>query len=354
VITTIQQPTESVERLAVQLNLIDSKLIVIGDQKGPASYDLQGVEFFSLADQLDSPLDLARKLPTGHYARKNLGYLVAISQGASCIYETDDDNAPLPSWQPRRELVTARALQERGWVNVYRFFSEERIWPRGFSLDAVAQSFNYPVVSANESTVRAPIQQGLANNSPDVDAIWRLVLDRPFDFHTGPSIALPHGAWCPFNSQSTWWFPIAYPLMYLPSYCSFRMTDIWRSFIAQRCLWELDLGMVFHAPEVLQERNEHNLMRDFNDEVPGYLRNRELAVKLSSLKLERGQGSVGPNLVACYQELVKAEFFPEKELELVNTWLLDLEKAFTGIQIPNRSTRSTEPFQHGLGLVVLE
>jgi hypothetical protein len=330
VITTIQQPTESVKQLAVQLNRIDSKLIVFGDQKGPASYDLQGVEFFSLADQLDLTLDLARKLPTGHYARKNLGYLVAISQGASCIYETDDDNAPLPSWQPRRELVTARAIKERGWVNVYRYFSEERIWPRGFSLDAVAQSFNYPPAAANESTVRAPIQQGLANNSPDVDAIWRLVLDRPFDFHTGPSIALPHGAWCPFNSQSTWWFPIAYPLMYLPSYCSFRMTDIWRSFVAQRCLWELECGIVFHAPEVIQERNAHNLMRDFTDELPGYQRNRELAERLEGLSLAPGVDAVVNNLNTCYEALVMAEFFPAEELELLTAWTKDLTQTKSG------------------------
>ena len=38
-------------------------------------------------------------------------------------------------------------------------------------------------------------------------------------------------------------------LMYLPSTCTFRMTDIWRSLIAQRCLWELGQGVVFHAAD---------------------------------------------------------------------------------------------------------
>ena len=71
--------------------------------------------------------------------------------------------------------------------------------------------------------------------------------------------------WCPFNSQSTWWFPVAYPLMYLPSRVSFRMTDIWRGFVAQRCLWELGKGIVFHAAEVVQRRNPHALLRDFAD-----------------------------------------------------------------------------------------
>ena len=48
------------------------------------------------------------------------------------------------------------------------------------------------------------------------------------------------------------------------------MTDIWRSFVAQRILQENDWAVLFHAPTVSQERNEHDLMRDFADEVPGY------------------------------------------------------------------------------------
>ena len=327
VITTIQRPTESVCDLAIRLVALNANLIVVGDKKGPSDYDLEGARFLSLADQLVLDFELARALPIGHYARKNIGYLVAISQGALCIYETDDDNAPLGNWAPRAETVRASRVDGHGWVNVYRLFSEERIWPRGFPLDALSESFSKaPTLAEETSAVRAPIQQGLVNNSPDVDALWRLVMDRPFDFQAGPSVLLPRGAWCPFNSQSTWWFPVAYPLMYLPSFCSFRMTDIWRSFIAQRCLWELDLGIVFHGPEVVQERNEHDLMRDFNDEVPGYLRNRELAVRLEGLTLARGAAAVGANLLACYEELVRVEIFPETELGLVNAWLANIEK----------------------------
>jgi hypothetical protein len=328
VITTIQHPTESVRKLVSRLGAGGTRLIVAGDKKGPTGFDLEGVEFLSLAAQLESEFDLARKLPTGHYARKNIGYLAAIKQRASCIYETDDDNAPLGSWEPRAEMVEALAVTAVGWVNVYSFFSEERIWPRGFPLDELSDAFSkLPSLAKQTITVQAPIQQALVNNSPDVDAIWRLVMDRPFDFQAGPSVFLPRGAWCPFNTQSTWWFPVAYPLLYLPSFCSFRMTDIWRSFIAQRCLWELDMGIVFHGPEVIQQRNEHDLMHDFKDEVPGYLRNMEMVEILEGLKLSRGVDTVGANLVTCYEELVKAEFFPETELQLVNAWLADFEKA---------------------------
>ena len=326
VITTIQRPTPSVQLLSSCLQRIRARLIVVGDQKGPESFYMAGAEFLSLRDQLTLSYGLAHKLPTGHYTRKNVGYLVAIDSRATCIYETDDDNAPLPNWCPRKETVTTTAVAEKKWLNVYRHFSGKKIWPRGFPLEEVHNSFQDRLSYAEENVKRiAPIQQGLANNSPDVDAIWRLILDEPFDFEPGPSVYLPRGTWCPFNSQSTWWFPAAYPLMYLPSYCSFRMTDIWRSFIAQRCLWEMGHGLVFHGPEVIQERNAHNLMRDFVDEIPGYTRNAEMVDLLERLSLGTGPAAVNSNLRTCYEALVEAGFFPQKELELVEAWLSDLQ-----------------------------
>ena len=150
--------------------------------------------------------------------------------------------------------------------------------------------------------INAPIQQGLANGSPDVDAIWRLVLDKPITFRDEPSVYLPPGAWCPFNSQTTWWWPAAYPLLYLPSGCSFRMTDIWRSFIAQRCLWELKTGLVFHAAEVVQARNVHNLVKNFEDEICGYLRNDDIKQCLAeTTALQPGLEAVGS--LTCLQVL---------------------------------------------------
>ena len=342
IITTIQKPTASVLNLVGKLNEVGGKLIVAGDKKGPASYEAPSsesghsksnipnpsspnawpVEFFSLEDQLAMPFELARLLPVGHYARKNLAYLAAIQQGAPCIYETDDDNAPNENWVVRSEEVEqCRVLSsaENRWVNVYRYFSTENVWPRGLPLDEIRK----PVVELVPMSApkRAPIQQGLVNGSADVDAIWRLVMDREFFFEPGASVYLEPGNWCPFNTQTTWWWPVAYPLLYIPSYCSFRMCDIWKSFVAQRCLWELDMGIVFHAPEVYQDRNVHDLMRDFRDEIPGYDKNREICEILEGLQLKKGEGAVSENLLSCYEALVAKDIFPSKELELVKAWV---------------------------------
>jgi hypothetical protein len=324
VITTIQAITPSVAAMAEQAQAHGWETLLVGDRRTPDLAGAAGVSFLSIGEQRSSSYRIAQLLPENHYGRKNLGYLHAISRGAQCVYDTDDDNAPLATWKPRTLDVIARTCEVQGWVNAYAWFSDDAIWPRGLPLPH-ARDGAAPL--AAEARFAAPIQQGLANGSPDVDAVWRLLMDRDVTFRQAPSVRLAPGCWCPFNSQSTWWFPAAFPLMYLPSHVSFRMTDIWRSFIAQRCLWALGEGIVFHGPEVFQDRNEHNLMRDFEQEVPGYLGNERFRQVLGALELEPGAHAAGPNLRRCYEALVDERLVDERELELVSAWLMDVGRA---------------------------
>ncbi|MCX6903416.1 MAG: DUF288 domain-containing protein [Verrucomicrobia bacterium] len=236
VVTTIQPPTPAMRELGRALRQHGGRLLVAGDKKGPFSYPLPGAELITLEQQLHLPLRLPRLLPVNHYVRKNVGYLVAISRQASCLFETDDDNAPLAHWKPRTLETRAIPIRRSRWCNVYAHFSHAFIWPRGFPLDQIAASRRGKTPNSTPArTVYSPIQQGLADGNPDVDAIWRLLLSANVKFASKSSLALGRGVWCPFNSQCTWWWPEAYPLLYLPSYCTFRMTDIWRSFVAQIC-----------------------------------------------------------------------------------------------------------------------
>jgi len=324
VITTIFPPGPCMQKLSARLREINTPLIVVGDKKGPVSFDLEGTVFLSLADQGNLGFQIASLLPTGHYARKNIGYLYAIQQGAQCIYETDDDNAPNDLWKTRTKQVHAHKFKYNGWFNVYKHFSDAIIWPRGLPLDQINNDNALKELPMPE-IMTAPIQQGLADGSPDVDAVWRLILDGNFTFSQNPDIYLEPGTWCPFNSQNTWWWREAFPLMYLPSHCTFRMTDIWRGFVAQRCLWAMGYGISFHAPDVYQDRNEHNLMRDFEAEVPGYLGNHTFVETLNGLDLTEGIGSASDNVCRCYDALISKGFFPREEMELVEAWCRDIE-----------------------------
>jgi hypothetical protein len=123
------------------------------------------------------------------------------------------------------------------------------------------------------------------------------------------------------------WFAKAFPLLYLPSYCSFRMTDIWRSFVAQRIAWENGWSVLFRSPDLSQERNEHSLMRDFADEIPGYLHNREIGERLERLKLVAGPENLGENLIRCYEELVRLTVVGAEEIALLKAWEKDIADA---------------------------
>jgi hypothetical protein len=300
------------------------RFILIGDVPSPVDFYIEGCEFYSIAGQRRLPFQLARRLPLRHYSRKNIGYLLAMATKAPWILETDDDNEPLERfWDPKPESGRFACVREAGWVNMYRYFTDALVWPRGFPLQAVRPSCVEAPPEPMVDDALCPIQQGLANANPDVDAIYRLVLPLPIEYREG-SVALSPGSWCPFNSQSTVFFRRAFPLLYLPSFCSFRMTDIWRSFVALRICGENGWSVLFHGPTAVQERNEHDLLADFEQEIVGYLQNDRIVETLAALSLRAGEESIPENLYLCYDALVRLGVVPKKELDLVEAWNRDL------------------------------
>lgn len=326
VVTSINSPTQALVEIAKISNTNKNiDFVLIGDSKSPIDFALDGCNFYSIEQQKTLELKYARACPLKHYARKNIGYLIAISKQSSRIVETDDDNIPQESfWSDRQSIVRSAINTNGGWVNVYNYFSDRQIWPRGLPLDKI----HTPVIEKEKLPITecyCPIQQGLANINPDVDAVYRLILPLPVEFNHDQNIALGEGSWCPFNSQNTTWFPDAYPLMYLPFYCSFRMTDIWRSFIAQRIAWLNGWCILFHEPTVYQERNEHNLLKDFEDEIPGYLNNNKICDELSKLSLKSGVANIPENLKICYESLIKMNLIGLEELSLLDCWIEDIK-----------------------------
>jgi len=320
VITSIASSEHLIlKQFANEAALYGIPFIVIGDTKSPTEFNLSGCDFYSVDRQQSLKWKIAKELPVRHYARKNLGYLIAMSQGAKIIIETDDDNLPYTDfWKPRSRKVEAHLFINEGWVNVYKYFSKKHIWPRGFALEEILKKL--PGLPA-KCEISSPIQQGLADENPDIDAIYRLTLPLPVKFDKHENVALGEHSWCPFNSQNTTWFKEAFPLLYLPSSCSFRMTDIWRSFIAERIAWTCGWNVVFHNSTVLQERNDHNLMIDFKDEVSGYINNYQICSELMKLKLKQGEENIYDNLIACYQLLSEMNLVDQNEVPLVKLWI---------------------------------
>ena len=322
IITTINSPTEGVKKIATTCQ--DWNILIIGDKKTPSNWNWKGTNFLSVEAQTMLDSVFAQECPFNHYARKNIGYLQAIESGAEVIAETDDDNIPYDSFlNVIDKYVEGQLVRKSGWENVYTHFINTKIWPRGFPLEYINQSFKNKSSLGEVATFDCPIQQYLADGDPDVDAVYRLTTQAETKFGAN-TVILSEGTFCPFNSQNTIFWPEAYPLLYLPSFVSFRMTDIWRSFIAQICLYKIGKSIAFRSATVFQERNAHSLIRDFEQEIPGYLNNVRLVELLSELSLSDSPERVGENLYQCYEKLVETEIIPPQELNLVDLWLQDL------------------------------
>jgi hypothetical protein len=159
---------------------LNAEFVVVGDDKSPPDFHQPGATYLDMAAQRASGFRYAREAPSRHYARKNVGYLVAIRNGADVLIETDDDNYPKEGfWNHRQRVVRAAVVNSTEWVNAYSYFSKTDIWPRGLPLDKILAPV--PPLDA-ESDVMCPIQQGLADDNPDVDAIYRLVRPLPLQF----------------------------------------------------------------------------------------------------------------------------------------------------------------------------
>jgi len=327
IITSIANDKHPIlKKFAEECKRRNVEYIVIGDTKSPAEFNLDGCDFWSVERQQSLPFTLAKITPTRHYSRKNLGYLLAIKNGAEELVETDDDNIPREEfWQFKPRAVKSHVFANTGWVNVYHYFTEKFIWPRGFPLELL-QTKQIDISSLKIDTMDCPIQQGLADENPDVDAVYRLTYSLPLNFEIKNQLALGRNAWSPFNSQNTHWFKDAFALMYLPSYCSFRMTDIWRSYVAQRIAWECGWSVLYHESTVWQERNDHNLMKDFEDEISGYSNNMKICKELQVLNLKEGKENIFDNLITCYQKLIDINVIGKDEIILLKAWIEDIGK----------------------------
>jgi len=169
-----------------------------------------------------------------------------------------------------------------------------------------------------------PIQQGLANYDPDVDAIFRLT--RPLNIffsEDAAPISLPKGLMCPYNTQNTLYYKRAFWGLLVPITTTFRVCDIWRSYWAQRILWDIDGELVFLPPTVEQHRNAHDYLDDFEDELDLYLNAEKLIRFLlswtSSSKL------LAERILDLSKAMVSQDFWKAADARLTKAWLEDLQ-----------------------------
>jgi hypothetical protein len=327
VITTIFPPSEAISRFS---RLSDWRLVVVGDEKTPRDWSFPGARYLGIEEQKACGFDLAQKLPWNHYARKMLGYLEAVRLGAELIADSDDDNVPNEAWRfPPFQGTYDRASDDLGFVNVYRSFTDQPIWPRGFPLRRINDdSARLSSEHLRSEPCRVGIWQALADGDPDVDSIYRLTNNAPCVFQQREPIVLGAGTISTCNSQNTAFAPECFPLLYLPATVAFRFTDIVRGLVAQPILWTRGIQLGFCSANVFQERNAHDFLNDFRSEISCYLQTERVA-EIARANATAGKTIAG-NLVAVYRALAEENIVQPGELDLLDSWLSDLRGSEVG------------------------
>lgn len=322
IITTINPPKEEIFKFA---KIPGWKLICVGDTKTPEDWVVENVDYLSPKDQDKLFPTFSKFFPWRMYARKNLGYLYAIKNGAKLIGETDDDMFPDKNYPPQVDLEkSVTVLSGKKFINVYKYFlknnKSNHVWVRGFPLEYIRDQEG---IKKKKEKIIAPMQNSVQDKDSDFDAVYRFLYNDWLELKKQGEFALDRGCYAPMNTQNTFTHPMAYPLLYLPATSGFHVEDIIRGYIAQRILWEMGARVVFtHPTAYTSQRNPHNYLDDFKLEVPLFLNTKKLADMLDSISLSKDPLD---SLLKVYRVLVKNGFFPKEELPIVTAWVCEIE-----------------------------
>jgi hypothetical protein len=319
IITTINKPTETILK---HINNPDYDVIIVGDNKTPDDYMSLKCIYLDVSAQKNLFPELSALLPYNHYCRKNLGYLYAIKKGYKIIYETDDDNIPYDNFDSIIHFKDTQMITEQNsvWINIFKYFTNNaHIWPRGFPLSLLKNEPNYSI----RPTDKTPsIINGLVENDPDVDALFRLICTHQDSIKWGKtnSVLIDNRNVCVFNTQNTFWLnPDLFACLLIPCSVSFRYCDILRGIINNIILKRTGNYMMYASPNVRQNRNEHNLMSDFASEYEMYMHNETILKYIENDIADIT--SVKKLMPQIYNNLLANKVITQIDIDILHKWL---------------------------------
>jgi hypothetical protein len=302
----------------------DYDIIIVGDLKTPhKSYDNKKIIYIHPETNLPKYEIFCNKLPFNHYSRKNIGYLYAIKNNYDILFDTDDDNCPLENFKDWETLNNTKMIIEPKFPNIYSLFTKMHIWPRGFPLELINK--NEEIIHNDNINImfsNIGVYQSIANNDPDVDAIFRLTnqnYNNNIIFDKDKSFILNKNVYTQGNTQITFWIcKELFHLLYVPCTVSFRFCDILKMYIAQKCMWEYNKHMCYISPIVKQIRNDHNLMKDFVSEYSMYSSILDIINRIfEDIKLNGNE----EDIIIIYKKLLENNIVKEEEINILEEWI---------------------------------
>ena len=332
VVTTIFPPSIAINNIAKLSNWC---LVIVADIKTPSKEKYLDnvkennggrIKYLSVEEQSYLYPLLSESLSLNSFGRKNIGYMYAIHHKAKLIWDFDDDNDGIIDvnklgLKNRHNSVEICKQSKQIFLNPYPYFgvNETRVWPRGFPLQFVKDSTTIPRTCNMTHSFEVGIIQSLANEQPDVDAIYRLTREVPFNFkHTPDSrcaLVVPENMYSPFNAQATLWLPSAFEFLALPVSVNGRVSDIWRSYITQYFIHKKHVKLVFTPPYVNQQRNPHTIIKDLHAEQDLYLKSRQLVDFLRS-----GKAREYSSITEMYENLYVRKYIELSDINFIRAW----------------------------------
>eukprot|EP01102_Stenamoeba_stenopodia_P011870 TRINITY_DN3677_c0_g1_i1.p1 TRINITY_DN3677_c0_g1~~TRINITY_DN3677_c0_g1_i1.p1 ORF type:complete len:784 (-),score=148.31 TRINITY_DN3677_c0_g1_i1:105-2456(-) len=317
-------------------------VIVQGSENAEPSQPLpSGCKFLSTKTIETLPY---RSIKNSAINRKNIGYLYAIHNNATVIFDIDDTQEefpePLPMEFPMRAIMDfmpftleKRQSNEPGVVNPYRYYGISHLRPRGFPLtkDEQDEYTFQPWVSdcgylPDGIKHMIPIQQGLSVKHPDASKETLKAIAQSNEYFARPipwqwGVALDKGSFMPFYDRNTVFFPPAFWGLYLPNNKA-ALGDVHRGYWVQRLLWDIGYNIASIPTSV-----ERDITRYSNEEqafVGDDVAAAKKLVRFLSDWRSEVTGLLYERILKLHRDMVKNGLQDESELIGVIDWLSDL------------------------------
>jgi hypothetical protein len=343
-------------------HLADTRLYVVGDRKTPSSCRAaseaarrEGMDcvYLGVEEQIaflrEHP-GIDRIVSWNTDNRRNVGFVMALRDGAEAIISIDDDNLPCPGQDfVGGHAVTGRNIEapeisaSNGWYNLFDALDTVPaipMWPRGYPYRLRGPQ----EVRSRPARATVHVNAGLWLGDPDVDAITRIAIHPDVKRMKLERSLLARDTYSPINTQNTAIHREAMPayyylLMHEPMHGSRlnRFGDIWSGYFVQKCAKTLQYAVAFGAPAVEQVRNDHDLFVDLREEYWGIVLSEHLSEWLTAVRLSGSDyATLYGDLADRVHEHVKGLAHPavngevvayfEKVRVAMHTWLDEVAK----------------------------
>lgn len=324
-LTTINPPRAEFIEPLIEMEFV---LYVAGDSKtDPTPWEKlaqrDGIVFVDNDLQKLGLENLGSLLGEGTYARKNLAFAAALRDGATSLWELDDDNYGFRDPNAVFDQIQLFGTKPRSsrWQNLFPLvYGIEDGWFRGFPLDELG-SGPTSLEDQFDQSFKPGVICFAVQGEPDVDAIFRLT-NRAytqksedheesilgwraiggFSAESFSGVKITEDDFIPLNTQNTLWVDSAqFRWLYHPMTVSMRFSDIFKMHVATS-----QMPAAYGPETVKQLRNEHSLMADFESEIPMWTKTKQVRELLKT----RGKMS----LTETYSVLYENRFVDKKEV----------------------------------------